>query len=165
MSFEKICRGNYARIYNYILAKTGKKEAAEDADFEKIFKTNYVGDVAYCQYEHIDTGKDTDYSIIGEFSYGNGHFNINQQKFPTDSSDEVNAETDMTFVLITTIGETTNEREYLSSSGISFKLSDDTEFGYTRTSTLFRGKNYDTVLEFIGMTEDEIHNVLDNIQP
>ena len=29
--------------------------AAEDADFEKIFKTNYVGDVAYCQYEHIDT--------------------------------------------------------------------------------------------------------------
>lgn len=30
MPFEEICRENYARIYNYILAKTGKKEAAED---------------------------------------------------------------------------------------------------------------------------------------
>ena len=30
MEFEEICRENYARIYNYILAKTGKKEAAED---------------------------------------------------------------------------------------------------------------------------------------
>lgn len=30
MQFEEICRENYARIYNYILAKTGKKEAAED---------------------------------------------------------------------------------------------------------------------------------------
>lgn len=30
MEFEEICRENYARIYNYILAKTGKKETAED---------------------------------------------------------------------------------------------------------------------------------------
>ncbi len=44
-------------------------------------------------------------------------------------------------------------------------MSDDTEFGCTRTTTLFRGKSSDTVLEFIGMTEEEIHGVLDNIQP
>lgn len=30
MQFEDICKENYARIYNYILAKTGSKEAAED---------------------------------------------------------------------------------------------------------------------------------------
>lgn len=30
MQLEKICRVNYARIYNYALARTGKKEAAED---------------------------------------------------------------------------------------------------------------------------------------
>lgn len=30
MQFEDICRENYARIYNYILAKTGETEAAED---------------------------------------------------------------------------------------------------------------------------------------
>lgn len=30
MQFEEICRENYTRIYNYILAKIGEKEAAED---------------------------------------------------------------------------------------------------------------------------------------
>ena len=30
MQFEEICRENYARIYNYILAKTANKETAED---------------------------------------------------------------------------------------------------------------------------------------
>jgi len=30
MQFEEICSENYARIYNYILAKTGEKETAED---------------------------------------------------------------------------------------------------------------------------------------
>ena len=30
MQFEQICRENYARIHNYILAKTANKEAAED---------------------------------------------------------------------------------------------------------------------------------------
>lgn len=30
MRFEEICRENYARIYNYVLARTGKREAAED---------------------------------------------------------------------------------------------------------------------------------------
>ena len=138
--------------------------AVEDSGFEKLFKTNYTGDVVYYEYEDLDT-ENTDYSIAGEFSYGNGHFNINQQNFPTGGSDEVDAESESVFMLITTTGETVNEREYLSSAGISFKLSDDTEFGYTRTSTLFRGNTGDTVLEFIGMTEEEIHEVLDNIQP
>ncbi len=30
MRFEEICRENYARIYNYILAKTANRETAED---------------------------------------------------------------------------------------------------------------------------------------
>lgn len=30
MQFEEICRENYARIYNYILAKTADRETAED---------------------------------------------------------------------------------------------------------------------------------------
>lgn len=30
MKFEDVCRENYAKIYNFILAKTGNKEVAED---------------------------------------------------------------------------------------------------------------------------------------
>lgn len=37
MQFEKICKENYAKIYNYVLAKTGKKEAAEDITQETFY--------------------------------------------------------------------------------------------------------------------------------
>lgn len=139
--------------------------ATEEAGFEKLFKTNYTGDVAYYQHEHLDSETNNDYSITGDFSYGSGHFHIDQQQFPMEDSDEIDAEKAPAFMVITTTDETSNEREYLSPSGISFKLSDDTEFKYTRTTTLFRGNTYDAILQFTGMTEEEIHAVLDTIQP
>ena len=37
MQFEEICRDNYARIHNYILAKTGNREAAEDITQDVFF--------------------------------------------------------------------------------------------------------------------------------
>ena len=138
--------------------------AAEDAGFDKLFTTNYTGDVSYYQHEHLEDGADTDYSISGEFVYGNGHFSIDQMKLPAEVIGGADPETEPVLAVITTTGETANEREYISSSGIPFKLSDDTEFGYTRTTTVFRGKTFDAILEFMYMTEEEIHQVLDNIQ-
>lgn len=113
MQFEEICRENYARIYNYILAKTGEKEAAEETEFEE--------------------------SSIVSF----------QKETAT--------------MVITTTDEAGNEREYLSTAGISFKLSDDTEFGDVRTTTMFTDGQYETILQFTGMSEEEIREVLDNI--
>lgn len=37
MQFEEICRENYARIYNYILAKTADRETAEDITQDVFF--------------------------------------------------------------------------------------------------------------------------------
>lgn len=37
MQFETVCKENYAKIYNYVLAKTGKKEAAEDITQEVFY--------------------------------------------------------------------------------------------------------------------------------
>lgn len=37
MQFEEICQDNYARIHNYILAKTGNREAAEDITQDVFF--------------------------------------------------------------------------------------------------------------------------------
>lgn len=34
MQFEDICKDNYVKIYNYVLAKTGSKETAEDVTQE-----------------------------------------------------------------------------------------------------------------------------------
>lgn len=138
--------------------------AAEDTGFDKLFMTNYTGDVFYYQYEHLEEGTDTEHSILGRFFYGNGRFRVDQLQFPKEAVDAANPQAEPVLAVITTTGETANEREYISSSGISFKLSDDTEFGYTRTTTVFRGKTFDAILEFIDMTEEEIHQVLDNIQ-
>ncbi len=144
--------------------------AADDAGFDRLFKTNYTGDTFYYQTEHLPDesdiatgiGSEMDYRITGEFSCGSGRFTLEQQKYRAAESGEI-AET--ASMVITTTGETGNEREYLNAAGITFKLSDDTESGETRTTTMFTGTAYDAILQFTGMTEDEIHDVLDNIAP
>lgn len=144
--------------------------AAENAGFVKLFQTNYAGDVFYYENEHLPDktdqaagiGSETDYSITGEFSCGSGHFTVDQQKYRVSETGE-SAET--TSVVITTTGETDNAREYLNAAGISFKLNDDTESGETRTTTMFTADSFEAVLQFTGMTEEEIHAVLDTIAP
>ncbi|RKJ45132.1 hypothetical protein D7X98_09370 [bacterium 1XD8-76] len=144
--------------------------AADDAGFSRLFQTNYMGDTFYYQTEHLPDesdiaagiGSETDYRITGEFSCGSGRFTLEQQKYRTTESGEIIENASM---VIMTTGETSNEREYLNAAGISFKLSDDTETGRTRTAAMFTGTDYDAILQFTGMTEDEIHEVLDNIAP
>ncbi len=144
--------------------------AAEHAGFEKLFQTNYTGDVFYYENEHLPDESDTaagigstmDYSITGDFSFGHGHFSIDQQTYRT--TEEGNA-AETSSMVITTTGEASNEREYLNAAGISFKLSDDTEFGETRTTTMFTSETCSAVLQFNGLTEAEIYEVLDHIAP
>lgn len=82
-----------------------------------------------------------------------------------DDTGEVAAEKSA-FVAIATTGETENEREYLSASGITFKLTDDnaTETGEKKTTTMLTGNSCISVFTFLGMTEEEIHGVLDNVK-
>ncbi|MCI8383084.1 MAG: hypothetical protein HFI07_15075 [Lachnospiraceae bacterium] len=144
--------------------------AAEQAGFEKLFQKNYTGDVFYYENEHLPDetdkaagiGSETDYSITGEFLCGSGSFTIDQQKYRKTETGE-SAET--ASMVITTTGEAGNEREYLNAAGISFKLSDDTETGRMRTTTMFTADSYDVVLQFTGMAEEEIQEVLDAIAP
>ena len=144
--------------------------AAKQAGFVKLFQKNYTGNVFYYENEHLPDesekaagiGSEMDYSITGEFSYGHGRFSVAQQKYRKTETGEI-AET--ASMVITTTGETENEREYLNAAGISFQLSDDTETGDVRTTTMFTADSFDAVLQFTGMTEDEIHEVLDSIAP
>ncbi len=144
--------------------------AAEHAGFEKPFRTNYTGDVFYYEWEHLPEESDMaagtdstmDYGITGEFSCGNGHFSIDQQKYRETEAEDAAGTASM---VITTTGETGNEREYLNASGISFKLSDDTETGETRTTTIFTSDTCEMILQFKGLTEEEIYEVLDQITP
>lgn len=147
--------------------------AADDAGFERLFKENYNGDVFYHENEHLPDesdlaagiGSSTDYDITGEFSCGKGHFTLEQIKDGNAAEAEDTDAERSAFMVITTTEETAGEREYLSASGISFKLTDDTatQTGETKTTTLLSGKGCHTVFTFTGMTEEEIHSVLDNV--
>lgn len=95
-----------------------------------------------------------DLSISGRYAYGNGSFALSQ--YP---GNEENTE----FAVIT--NETGNNREYISSTGCLFALTDDRdEKGQTRTHTLVKCDNYFLTLEFTGMSEEEIHAVLETVR-
>lgn len=145
---------NHVTEYRY----TDYYTAALDAGFERLFSENYKGETFYYIYEHRDTdGKErepADLSITGNYAYGNGSFTLNQ--YPG------NAET-TSFAVIT--NETGNNREYVSSSGFLFALTDDRdESGQTRTHTLVQCDGYYLTLTFTGMSEDEIHAVLETVR-
>ena len=50
MQFEEICKENYAKIYNYVLAKTVNKEAAEDIT-QEVFFIAYQNKDNFCKHE------------------------------------------------------------------------------------------------------------------
>lgn len=128
--------------------------AAEDAGFEKVFEKDFSGAVTYTEYEHINPESETDYVIDGTFSYGKGTFTVQQSKVENAAEGE--------YTVIT--GESTgNERDYVSKTGYVYKLSDDRETGTLRTTTMAACDNYWLVFTFTGMTEEEIHEILDMV--
>lgn len=165
--WEEYKKANHITEYKYKDYKT----AAEDAGFGKVLKSDYMGEATYteCKYlEEDEESKSADYSINGtnyimsgtdcsiggEFAYGNGKFTLSQSKMEDPSNTE--------FVVIT--GETTtNGREYVSSSGYVYKLADDEEFGEKRTTVMAVIGESELVLTFTGMSEEEIHTVLEDI--
>lgn len=131
--------------------------AAMDAGFDRLMSENYRGEVLYYIYEHTDeNSKDSPdtLSITGNFSYGSGSFSLNQYPGNEEST---------AFAVIT--NETGNNREYVSSCGYQFALTDDQdETGKTRTHTLVKCDNYFLTLKFTGMSEEEIHAVLETVR-
>lgn len=131
--------------------------AALDAGFEQLFSENYNGETLYYISEHTDEhseGAPTDLSISGTYDYGNGSFTLSQYPGNTENTE---------FAVIT--NKTKNNREYVSSTGCLFALTDDQdENGQTRTHTLVKCDNYFLTLEFTGMSEEEIHAVLETVR-
>lgn len=145
-------QANHYTQYKYKDYKT----AVMDAGFKMFLKSDYTGEAIYTECEHLEEDEEshsTDYSIIGEYVFGNGKFVLDQNKLE-------DAETEC---LLITGGTTQNGREYVSSGGYTFKLADDESLGEKRTTVLAVIGGYELILEFKGMSEDEIHEVLDDI--
>lgn len=100
-----------------------------------------------------DDYKSTD--ISAEFSYGSGTFRI------TDSFSEGNVADDAAYVVA--LSNTSNERVYRSSGGIDFTLVDEVS-DVTQTYVMLSRDKYNGYISFKGLSEDEIHQVLDMIK-
>ncbi|MDE6233716.1 MAG: hypothetical protein K2M60_10295 [Lachnospiraceae bacterium] len=167
--WEEYKEANHITEYKYKDYKT----AAEDVGFGKVLKSDYMGEATYTECEHLEedeesksadysingtnyimSGTDTDCSISGEFVYGNGKFTLDQNKLEDASNTEC---------IVITGETTTNGREYVSSTGYVYKLTDDEEFGEKRTTMMAVIGEYELVLTFMGMSEEEIHTILEDI--
>lgn len=114
------------------------------------------GTAAYKITHFMDGGMSDVSDLTTAFRYGNGRVTIDQS-FDPDAQPE-----DVSLVITSTEG-VTNQREYVSENGDTFALCDDTETGETRTTTMVRFDHYTVILTFTGMSEQEIHEVLDAV--
>lgn len=120
---------------------------------QKSFDQN--GTVVFRNTHFLD-GEMADVSnLTAGFKYGNGKFTLEQSSDQESGSGQN--------ILITSTEGVTNQREYVSKNGDTFALSDDTETGEIRTTTMVTYGNTSVILTFTGLSEDEIHKILDAV--
>lgn len=143
-------------------------DAVEDAKFVNAFNKDYVGNAYYRErqpvieengtsFDNIDI---TNYSISADLEYGSNTFSVEQIK--KQKNVDVSAET-ASSVTYSTDGEISNERTYKSSLGYEYVLADNSGSGERVTVVTIPGEEYELVLTFTGMSDDDIYDVLESV--
>lgn len=144
------------------------EKAVNDAGLDNWFP-EIKGEMKSVQYIFQDMQASTTKSINAEYAYGNGTYFIVQEMM------EGNVAEDMTYIL--PVLEKSNEREYTNAAGQTFTLVDNKEdvskfneekgkmenVQATITYAMISYNRYYGYIEFEGLTEDEIHEILENI--
>lgn len=152
----EVVSGTYQNVYYTYQDYT---TMIEDTPFESVFK-EIPGEESSSEYVITDLDEVTrEYSMGTIFNVGDGEVYLNLDYI------EGNVAEDAAFGI--SLGSTSNEREYVTGSGINFTLADsvkDTGEGEEAvTTTLISYKKYRGSIQFIGLDEEEIYNVLDNV--
>lgn len=141
--------------YQYSDYAAAKEEHGLPELFSKTY--NLIGNVTLEEYRHKSEEQVFSKNLQADYKYENGSFTINMEK-----DCQWNGE-DSEIAVITSTEPVKNQREYTASNGYCFKLSDDTEFGTVRTTTLISYKEYHIILSFFDLSDEEIHEILDSI--
>ncbi|HAH18212.1 MAG TPA: hypothetical protein DCL29_04300 [Eubacterium sp.] len=160
--------GGYANVRYYY---DSYQEAIEASGLHNILSKDYKrmdreGTICYTDIISLEgTQKLLERSVDAKFQYKNGFV------FLTQDYDNHNME-DMSFT-DGALQNPTNERVYTSKSGIKFTLRDGTtcypayddeeQVKCTRTSILSDKRKYIITIELRGLSEDEMHEVLDTV--
>lgn len=141
--------------YQYSDYAAAKEEHGLPELFSKTY--NLIGNVTLEEYRHKSEEQVFSKNLQADYKYENGSFTINMEK-----DCQWNGE-DSEIAVITSTEPVKNQREYTASNSYCFKLSDDTEFGTVRTTTLISYKEYHIILSFFDLSDEEIHEILDSI--
>lgn len=141
--------------YKYANYATAGREHNLPALFSKTYTQD--GTITLEEYRHQSENEAFSKNLQGDYQYEGGHFSVNMTKdCDWDGQDSISA-------VITSTEPVKNQREYTASSGYSFKLSDDTELGTLRTTTLISYNEYNIILSFFDLSDEEIHEILDSV--
>lgn len=143
-------------------------DAVEDAKFVNAFNKDYAGTAYYRERQPVIEGDETsydniditNYSISADLKYGSDTFSVEQIKMKkyVDVSAEVASS-----VTYSTDGEISNGHTYKSTSGYEYVLADNSESGESVNVVTISGEEYELVLTFTGMSDDDIYDVLESV--
>ncbi len=137
---------------------TDYSTACKDNDIAELFTTSYKQNGNTAVIQEVVQGVFNQVKLVSSFEYKNGKFKVEESKdLEWDNSKE------MENLLITSTEPVTNQREYTSLQGYTFKLSDDNETGIVRTTTLISYNEYNVILSFTDLSDQEIYEILDTI--
>lgn len=134
--------------------------ACKDKDIAELFTASYEqnGNVTVTQAREIEQEALDQIELVAGFKYKNGEFQVRESK---DMAWDDN--TEKAYTAITSTEGATNQREYTSVEGYTFKLCDDKETGAVRTSTILSYDEYNVLFSFTNLSDQEIHEILDTI--
>lgn len=151
--------------YSFVVTETTYEyedyhTAVEDKGVDNWLSEDYqsIGNVQY--KESVAESEDSkEQSVGGVFAYGSGRFGLSET-ITMDMEDNPLEIDSYTMIM----DKVSNERTYTNKEGYTFTLVDDEADGEIRTTVAVTYKNYSGSLIFYGMTEEEIHHVLDTLQ-
>lgn len=132
--------------------------ALEDSKMPNIMK-NLLSKVKVNEEITVDeyyTEESTDITrkvVNGEFNYKFGKINVELSKELNNNG----------VYVITGIEEATNQRDYQTEEGITYKLSDNIDGKILKTTTLASKGNYNLIIQFENLSDSEIEMLLESI--
>lgn len=134
------------------------EQALADANMANWFSKSYELN-GYAYYSILEFGENIEYSIDAEFKYNQGVFSITNSRMTGNVAD------DMAYSI--GLSNTGNIRNYTSPSGMEFTLVDETtedEDGkVVKTYVIISYDDYNGFIEFVNLSEEEIHQILDTM--
>ena len=151
--------------YSYVVTQTTYEykdyyTAVEDQGVDNWLSEDYqtIGNVQYM--ESVAESEDSkEQSVEGTFVYGSGSFELSESITMDLKGNPLEIDS---YTIIT--NEVSNERTYTNKGGYTLTLVDDEADGEIRTTVAVTYQNYSGSLVFRGMTEEEVHHVLDSLQ-